>query len=71
MCNFSGGRVNELMKTTHVLTCMQKIIFHKIDVPGPLLRRHDLWFDSCTRPLSLKDKLKARGTHLGGCLRAV
>ena len=61
MYNFSSGRVNELMKTTLVglvETCMQKkIIFHEIDVPGPLLRRDDLWFDFCKRPPSVSDHL--------------
>ena len=57
MYHFSGGRVKELMETTHVVTCMQKIVFHKIDVPGPLLRRDPLWFDSCKRPRSVSDRL--------------
>ena len=32
-------------------------IFHKIDVPGPLLRRDDLWFDFCKRAPSVSDHL--------------
>ena len=32
---------------------MQKIIFHKADLPGPHLGRGPLWFDSYKRPLSL------------------
>ena len=34
---------------------MQLIIFHKADVPGPLLRRGPLWFDSCKRPPPISD----------------
>ena len=57
MYHFRGGRVNELMKTTHVVTCMPEIVFQKIDVPGPLLRRDPLWFDSYKRPPSVSDHL--------------
>ena len=32
---------------------MQQITFHKVDVPGPLLGRGSLWFDSCNRPPGL------------------
>ena len=31
---------------------MKEIIFHKVNVSGPLLGRDLLWFDSCKRPLS-------------------
>ena len=31
------------------------MIFHKVNVPGPLLGRDDLWFDFCKRPPSVSD----------------
>ena len=34
---------------------MQKIFFYKIDVPGPLLGKGALWFDSCKRPPPVSD----------------
>ena len=34
---------------------MQCIIFHKVDVPGPLLGREPLQFDSCKRPPPISD----------------
>ena len=30
-------------------------IFRKVDVPGPLLGRDSLWFDSCKRPPPVSD----------------
>ena len=41
----------------------EKIIFAKVDMSGPLLRRDSLWFKSCKRPLSIR--------ILGGRLREV
>ena len=32
---------------------MQKIFFHKVNVPRRLLGKGPLWYDSCNRPLSL------------------
>ena len=32
---------------------MQEIIFHKVDVTGPLHGRGPMWFDSCNRPPQL------------------
>ena len=34
---------------------MQQIIFHNIGLPGPLLGRGPLWFDSCKRPPPVSD----------------
>ena len=32
-----------------------KIVFDKVDVPGPLLGRGPLWLDSCKRPPPVSD----------------
>ena len=34
---------------------MQYIIFHKVDVPGPLLGREPLQFNSCKQPPPVSD----------------
>ena len=40
----------------HISIARNKIIiFHKVDVPGPLLRRGPLWFYSCKRPPPVSD----------------
>ena len=43
-------------------------MFHKVDVPGPLLARGPLWFDSCKRPPPISDNYLC---ILGGRLREV
>ena len=34
---------------------MQKIFFHKVDVPKPLLGKGPLWFNSCKQPPLVSD----------------
>ena len=43
---------------SYLRNCMQYIIFHKVDVPGPLLGRGPMWFDSCKRPPPVSDQAR-------------
>ena len=52
--NFSDNMELYMSQLRH---CMQQIIFHKVDAPGPLLRRGPLWFDSCKRSPPVGDHL--------------
>ena len=45
----------ELVHMAQIRNCMQKIIFDKVDVPGPCLGWGPLWFHSCKRPPHVSD----------------